>query len=159
MNNFSGKVSAIIKGSVCLLGLVSVGNFFAAPANAGGQATARGAVTVVRPSGLSESVSGEVLLPTGMYFDAKAGANNNAALVVTPGYATASATTGGGQGSDTESVSSLTLNAGTPTMAQGTGANPFLNAAGAALGKATAIEDQAAIIKAGAGVNGLGGLE
>ncbi len=55
------KLSTIIKGSVCVLGLVGVGNFFAAPANAD-QAAARGAVTIVRPSGSSISVSGELVL-------------------------------------------------------------------------------------------------
>ena len=68
MNNLSAKLSAITQGSLYLLGLVSVGNFMAAPASAGGQAVVRSATTIVRPSGASESVSGEVRLPTGMYF-------------------------------------------------------------------------------------------
>ncbi|MBX9259162.1 hypothetical protein H1Q63_35465 [Desmonostoc muscorum CCALA 125] len=61
------KFSTIIKGSVCVLGLVGVSNFFAAPAKAD-QAAARGAVTVVRPSGSSISVSGELVAPSGTQF-------------------------------------------------------------------------------------------
>ncbi len=48
MNSLSNKLSIVLRGSICLLGLVSVGNFLAAPANAQ-QATARGAVTLIRP--------------------------------------------------------------------------------------------------------------
>ncbi|MEH2263966.1 hypothetical protein [Nostoc sp.] len=63
------KISAIVKGGICLLGLVGVGNILAAPASAGqGQASARGAVTIVRPSGSSISVSGEVVAAPGTDF-------------------------------------------------------------------------------------------
>jgi hypothetical protein len=62
------KLSTIIKSSVCLLGLVGVSNFFAAPAKAD-QAAARGAVTIVRPSGSSISVSGEVVAAPGTGFN------------------------------------------------------------------------------------------
>ncbi|MGJ5631014.1 hypothetical protein [Nostoc sp. CALU 1950] len=61
------KLSKIIKGSVCVLGLVGVGNLFAAPASAN-QAAARGAVTIVRPSGSSISVSAEVVAALGTDF-------------------------------------------------------------------------------------------
>jgi hypothetical protein len=61
------KISAIVKGGICLLGLVGVGNILAAPANAG-QASARGAVTIVRPSGSSLSVSGELVAAPGTDF-------------------------------------------------------------------------------------------
>ncbi|NDJ23005.1 hypothetical protein GS682_15465 [Nostoc sp. B(2019)] len=138
------KLSVIIKGSISLLGLVSVGNFMAAPASAE-QAAARGAVTIVRPSGSSISVSGEVTLPSGAYYDG--------ALTVAP--------TAGAAGTNQETVTSLLITPGTVTgvaTVMGSG-NPFLDAAAKALGDATAIEDQAAIIRAGAGVDGLGGLE
>lgn len=138
------KLSLIIKGSISLLGLVSVGNFMAAPASAD-QASARGAVTVVRPSGSSISVSGEVTLPSGAYYTGD--------LVVAP--------VGTAPGTNQETVTTLTVTPGTVTPAgpvMGSG-NPFLDAAAAALTGATAIEDQAAIIRAGAGVDGLGGLE
>jgi hypothetical protein len=87
------KISAIVKGGICLLGLVGVGNLFAAPANAG-DAAARGAVTIVRPSGSSISVSGEITAPTGTQFIGP--------LTITPATDT--------QGTNTESVTSLIVN-------------------------------------------------
>ncbi|MEH2052663.1 hypothetical protein [Nostoc sp.] len=98
------KISAIVKGSICLLGLVSVGNILAAPASAGqGQASARGAVTIVRPSGSSISVSGEVVAAPGTDFSAvdveiqgPVGEGTNqetvAGLIVTPTATTAATT-------------------------------------------------------------------
>ena len=147
MNNFSRK---LIKGSVCLLGLISVGNFLAAPANAGAQAAARGAVTVVRPSGASQSVSGEVLLPTGMYFGGVTSGSSTSSLVVTPVVGT--------PGTNTETVTSLTVDAGTGKAVSASN-NPFLNQAAAKLGVTTTLEETVSTIRAGAGVNGLGGME
>ncbi|MBD6617599.1 hypothetical protein FNW02_17630 [Komarekiella sp. 'clone 1'] len=60
------KVSAIIK-SICLLGLVGASNLLTAPANAG-QGAARSAASVTRPSGVTESLAGEVLTPIGYFF-------------------------------------------------------------------------------------------
>ncbi|WP_193197820.1 hypothetical protein [Nostoc sp. MG11] len=60
------KVSAIIK-SISLLGLVGASNLLIAPANAG-QGAARSAASVTRPSGVTESLAGEVLTPIGYYF-------------------------------------------------------------------------------------------
>jgi hypothetical protein len=91
------KISAILKGSVCVLGLVGVGNFFAAPANAG-DAAARGAVTIVRPSGSSISISAELTAPTSAYF-------TGPALVVTPAYS-------GTAGGNDELVDSLEIDPG-----------------------------------------------
>ncbi|MDZ8083941.1 MAG: hypothetical protein RMX65_015800 [Nostoc sp. DedQUE01] len=90
------KLSTIIKGSVCVLGLVGVSNFFAAPAKAG-DAAARGAVTIVRPSGSSVSVSGELVAPTGVQFSGP--------LVITP------APSGTAGGLD-EGVETLTVDPG-----------------------------------------------
>ncbi|MDZ7969405.1 MAG: hypothetical protein RM368_31420 [Nostoc sp. DedSLP03] len=141
------KISAIVKGSICLLGLVSVGNILAAPANAG-QASARGAVTIVRASGASISVSGELALPNNAYYDQD--------LVV-------KATITGTPAADDEVVTDLTLTPGTPNVTNlSTSSNPFVASAAAALDAAVAATDigaQAAIIRAGAGSNGLGGLE
>ncbi|MCC5645047.1 hypothetical protein LC607_19315 [Nostoc sp. CHAB 5824] len=137
------KISAIVKGSICLLGLVSVGNFVVEPA--AGQAAARGAATVVRPSGSSQSVSGELIAPTGGSFSGD--------LTITPTIT--------GAGTNQETISSLVVSPATftdATAATGSG-NPFLDAAATALTNATAVEDQAAIIRAGAGTNGFGGLE
>lgn len=154
MNTFSWQKSVMMKGSICLLGLVGSASFLAAPASAE-PAAARGAVTIVRPSGSSLSVSGEMTLPTGMYFGPS---GTNATLSIGLG---ASASLGVlGAGTNAEAVTQLTLNAGTPTERTNVSSeNPFLNAAAAKLTNATAIEDQAAIIRAGAGINGLGSLE
>ncbi|MBN3908587.1 MAG: hypothetical protein HWQ35_19205 [Nostoc sp. NMS1] len=141
------KISAILKGSICLLGLVGVGNILAAPASAG-QATARGAVTLVRASGASVSVSGELALPQNGYYDQD--------LVITPTY-------GGTSTADNETIVDLTVSAGTPNITLLTASsNPFVTSAAAALDAAVTAADigaQAAIIRAGAGANGLGGLE
>ncbi|MEH2023615.1 hypothetical protein [Nostoc sp.] len=91
------KLSTIIKGSVCVLGLVGVGNSFASPAFAG-DASARGAVTVVRSSGSSISVSAELTAPTGAYF-------TGPTLVITPTYT-------GTAGSNAEQVDTLTIDPG-----------------------------------------------
>jgi hypothetical protein len=141
------KISAILKGSICLLGLVGVGNILAAPVSAG-QAAARGAVTIVRASGASVSVSGEVTLPQNGYYDQD--------LVITPVY-------GGTSVDDDENITTLTVSAGTPNVALlSASSNPFVTSAAAALDAAVTAGDigaQAAIIRAGAGANGLGGLE
>ncbi|MEH2111800.1 hypothetical protein [Nostoc sp.] len=141
------KISAILKGSICLLGLVSVGNILAAPASAN-QAAARGAVTLVRASGASISVSGELTLPNNAFFPGP--------LTVTPTY-------NGTPALDDETIVDLKVDPGTPDVtALSTSSNPFVASAAAALDAAVAATDigaQAAIIRAGAGANGLGGLE
>ncbi len=134
------KISAIVKGSICLLGLVGVSNILAAPASAG-QASARGAVTVVRPSGSSLSVSGELVGATGTDF--------TALDVVVNGNT--------GAGTNQEIVTGLTL---TPTVATASSTPPTTIAAAIAGQIAatpiTAVEDLATLVRAaGAG----GGLE
>ncbi|WP_335089067.1 hypothetical protein [Nostoc sp.] len=142
------KISAIVKGSICLLGLVGVGNILAAPASAD-QAAARGAVTIVRASGASVSVSGELALPNNAYFPGP--------LTITPTYGTGTAAT------DDETVDSLEIDPGTADVTNlSASSNPFVASAAAALDAAVTAGDigaQAAIIRAGAGSNGLGGLE
>ncbi|MBW4611821.1 MAG: hypothetical protein KME21_00765 [Desmonostoc vinosum HA7617-LM4] len=142
------KVSVILKGSIGLLSLIGAGNFLVAPANAD-QAAARAAVSVTRPSSLTESISGEVLLPNGYYFTGPEGAT----LTVTPVYMN--------QGNTNQSVSSLSFNAGgnestgvpgslsdaVVAILRGTNTAPGVNA--------VTIDDAAAIIKAAAGVDGL----
>ncbi|WP_414562021.1 MULTISPECIES: hypothetical protein [unclassified Anabaena] len=142
------KLSAIIKGSICLLGLVGVGNILIAPANA--EAAARGAITLVRASGASVSVSGELTLPNNAYF--------TGALQVGASYGDTTSFT---SASDNEQLSSVTITPGGINNSNLVGANnPFLQAAADALTAASGdIGAQAAIIRAGAGVNGLGGLE
>ena len=75
------KLSTIIKSSICILGFVGAGNLFAAPANAD-QASARAATSITNPSSFTQSVSGEALLPGGLFFG---GAAAVAAIAGTPG--------------------------------------------------------------------------
>jgi hypothetical protein len=142
------KISAILKGSICLLGLVGVGNILAAPASAG-QAAARGAVTLVRASGASVSVSGELTLPNNAYFPGP--------LTVTPTYGAGTSAT------DDETIATLQIDPGTADVTNlSASSNPFVASAAAALDAAVTAGDigaQAAIIRAGSGANGLGGLE
>ncbi|MEH2073633.1 MAG: hypothetical protein V7K57_04465 [Nostoc sp.] len=134
------KISAIVKGGICLLGLVGVGNILAAPASAD-QASARGAVTIVRPSGSSLSVSGELVAAPGTDF--------TALDVVVVGNAD--------PGTNQEVVTGLTL---TPTTGTSSTTPPTTIsaaiAAQIAAGTFTTVEDLAALVRAaGAG----GGLE
>ncbi|MEH2284737.1 MAG: hypothetical protein V7K90_26015 [Nostoc sp.] len=143
MNNLSNKLSIILRGSICLFGLVSVGNFLAAPANAQ-QATARGAVSLIRPSGTFLSVSGEVILPSGSYFDG--------GLKITPTY-------GGIIGGNDETITSLTITPGVIKTTTVSSPNSFIDTAANLLNSGASIEDMTTIIRAGAGNNGLGALD
>ncbi|WYL95589.1 MAG: hypothetical protein HEQ35_18790 [Gloeotrichia echinulata IR180] len=160
------KLSIIIKSSVCVLGLVSAANLLAAPANAG-QASARAAATVSRADGITETVSGEVVLPSGLYFKPATGSPT---LTVTPEI--------NGVGETTESITSLAFDAGVAEaisaasasgsvniqseivkiladISDDTGLTPYTGAAGTD----TRIQDITAIIKAAGGTNGFVGLE
>ncbi|MBD2516334.1 hypothetical protein H6G93_15200 [Nostoc sp. FACHB-973] len=132
------KLSTIIKGSVCVLGLVGVGNFFAAPANAG-DAAARGAVTVVRPSGSSISVSGELTAPTGTQFPGS--------LTITP--------TVTGAGTNAEVVDSLEIDPGTIEASALETGGTIEGAVAALITGFSSIEDVTALVRAAS----VGGLE
>ncbi|MEH2080540.1 MAG: hypothetical protein V7K89_11195 [Nostoc sp.] len=143
MNSLSNKLSIIIRGSICILSLASGGYFLAAPANAQ-QATAVGAVTLIRPSGTFLSVTGEVTLPSGSYYEG--------GLTISPTY-------GGIAGGNDETITSLTI---TPGIAQTTilsNPNPFIDTAANLLNNSTSVEDLTSIIQAGNGNNGLGALD
>lgn len=143
MNRLSNKLSIILRGSICLLGLVSVGNFLTSPANAQ-QATAIGAVTLIRPSGTFLSVSGEVTLPSGSYF--------NGDLIISPTY-------GGIAGGNDETITSLTITPGLVKTTTPSNPNSFIDTAANLLNNSTSVEDATAIIRAGGGNNGLGALD
>ena len=143
MNSLSNKLSIIFRGSICLFGLVSVGNFLAAPVNAQ-QATARGAVSIIRPSGAFLSVSGEVILPSGSYFDG--------GVKITPTY-------GGTIGANDETITSLSITPGVVKTTTVSSPNSFIDTAANLLNNGASIEDITAIIRAGAGNNGLGALD
>jgi hypothetical protein len=165
------KLSAIIKSSICVLGLVGASNFLAARANAD-QAAARASVSITNPSSFTQSVSGEVLLPSGLYFSGTgtpAGADpvNDPAvpgmtLIVTPGV-DVSTNTSTNPGTTTAKITSLSFNAGTvAAVSTVAGAGTLSDVVAAMLQgtnddgvNAESIDDAAAIIKAAAGVDGL----
>lgn len=137
------KISSLIKGSVCVLGLVATGSLLAAPANAG-QASARGSAVVTRMDGSSLSVSGEVTLPSGMYYAGD--------VVVTPVYG-ADAATGN------ENFTTLTVAPGTPTASAANASNPVVTAVGAAITGAATVSEQSALIRAAGGSTGFTALD
>ncbi|MEH2174042.1 hypothetical protein [Nostoc sp.] len=143
MNSLSQKLSISLRGSICLLGLISVGNFLAAPANAQ-QATARGAVTLIRPSGTFLSVSGEVTLPSGSYF--------NGGVTISPTY-------GGIAGGNDETITSLTISPGLVQTTTLSNPNPFIDTTANLLKNTTSVEDLTTVIRAVGGNNGLNGLD
>jgi len=122
---------------------VSVGNFLAAPVDAQ-QATARGAVSIIRPSGAFLSVSGEVTLPSGSYFDG--------GVKITPTY-------GGIIGGNDETITSLTITPGVVKTTTVSSPNSFIDTTANLLNNGASIEDMTAIIRAGAGNNALGALD
>ncbi|QLE43323.1 hypothetical protein FD723_24630 [Nostoc sp. C052] len=122
---------------------MSVGNFLAAPVNAQ-QATARGAVSIIKPSGEFLSVSGEVTLPSGSYFDG--------GVKITPTY-------GGIIGGNDETITSLTITPGVVKTTTVSSPNSFIDTTANLLNNATSIEDMTAIIRAGTGNNALGALD
>ena len=162
------KLSAIIKSSIFVLGLVGASNFLAARANAD-QAAARASVSITNPSSFTQSVSGEVLLPSGLYFygtGSPAGAGGTPAavvgvtLIVTPSVSV----TTGAMGTTTAKIDALSFNAGAPTAVSTVAGAGKLSDVVAAILKGTnpatgsnakSIDDAAAIIKAAAGVDGL----
>ncbi|AOX00458.1 hypothetical protein BJP34_14235 [Moorena producens PAL-8-15-08-1] len=141
-NNYLSLGKTLINTGLIFAGLTAV---LATSAHA--ESAIRGSAVETRPSGSSISVSGELILPESLHFSGP--------LTVTPAYT--------GAGTDTATIDTLTLD-GTGVAAVSTttttdSVNPFLDAAATALGAATAVEDQAALIRAGAGTEGLGALE
>jgi hypothetical protein len=131
------KLFTIIKSSICLLGLVGVGNFFAAPANAG-DAAARGAVTIVRPSGSSISVSGELTAPSGTQF---------------PGPLDVTVVDGADPGTNIETVGGISIDPGTIEASVVEGGDTIEGAIATLITGFTSIEDVTSLVRA-ASVNG-----
>lgn len=143
MNSLSNKLSIIFQRSICLLGLIGVGNLLALPVNAQ-QATARAAVTLIRPSGTFLSVSAELILPSGF--------NYNGGIQIAPTY-------GGIAGGNEETITGLTIFPGIVQATTLASPNPFIDTAANLLNNNASIEDMTSIIRAGAGNNGLGALD
>jgi hypothetical protein len=154
------------------LGLVSlIAGAFAAPAFAGTPASISGSATLVTPSGFTSTVSGESILPTGFVFQTL-GATltpaaqalpfpnpnatvSNASVIVVPTYVIGGATFL----TNTLSVASAAAvtTVSTASSFSAAAANILTQTAAAAPGSSTLanVDFISAIIKAGAGVNGL----
>ncbi|KYC38141.1 hypothetical protein WA1_37980 [Scytonema hofmannii PCC 7110] len=149
MNLIVKSTSFTLKASFAFLGLLGITTLLADPV-AAQTANASGSFVLVRPSGGSQSISGEISLPAGFYFQGPLNVKPTVTAGKTPG------------GND-ESISNLLVDPGAVTaVTNSVSANPFLQEAAAALKAATTANDvaaQSAIIKSGAGVNGLSGLE
>jgi hypothetical protein len=151
--NFIAQSKVLFNASLSLLGLVGATTLATAPASAQ-TASASGSVVIVRPSGSSMSVSGEVTLPSGFYFkDVK----------IAPTIVTNTA------GTNAEAITNLTVgqSAGDPVaISNPVSSNPVLNAIADAIktpvvkdtngDPLNTVEDRAAIIRS---FGGLGGLE
>jgi len=161
------------------LGLISViaGAISVAPAFAGTPASISGSATLVTPAGFTSTVSGESILPSGLFFNTGIAAltpatvtgpfpNPNATLsnssvIVVPTYVIGGATFLTNSLSVGASIAPTAQPAGSSFTA--TAAN-LLNLAGTTVATATPtaatavlnnIEFVTAIIRAGAGINGL----
>ncbi|MFN6538365.1 MAG: hypothetical protein RM021_018720 [Nostoc sp. EkiNYC01] len=141
------QLPVTIKKTICLLGFISVGNFIAMPVYAQ-QAVARGAISIVSPSGAYQSVSGELSLPVSNNF---LNPGTNTTLTITPTLANIGATN--------QRITSLSLTVGTATEIITSNNNSFLNQNVQTVNNLTSISDTASLIKTIDGTNGLGALE
>ncbi|MFS0517858.1 hypothetical protein ACEYW6_24525 [Nostoc sp. UIC 10607] len=141
------KLPLTIKRSLYLLGFISVGNLIAAPVHAQ-QAVARGAVSIVSPSGAYQSVSGELSLPVSNNF---LNPGTNTTLTITPTFTNIGATN--------ERITSLSLTVGTASEIITNNNNSLLNPTLQTVNNPASIPDAASLIQAINSTNGLGALE
>ncbi|MBD2562534.1 MULTISPECIES: hypothetical protein [Nostoc] len=141
------KLPLTIKRSLCLLGFISVGNLITAPVHAQ-QAVARGAVSIVSPSGAYQSVSGELSLPVSNNF---LNPGTNTTLTITPTFTNIGATN--------ERITSLSLTVGTASEIITNNNNSLLNPTLQTVNNPASIPDAASLIQAINSTNGLGALE
>ncbi|MEC4883108.1 MAG: hypothetical protein SAL70_17495 [Scytonema sp. PMC 1070.18] len=146
--NFISQSKVLFNAGLSLLGLVGATTLATAPASAQ-TASASGSVVIVRPSGSSMSVSGEVTLPSGYYFKD---------VNVKPELATDTA------GTNAEVITNLTVGQSATATDPGEitaplSSNPVLNAIAETIkspgGTDITVEDQAAIIRSLGGISGL----
>lgn len=135
------------KRSVYLLGFISLTNFVAAPVHAQ-QAVARGAVSIVSPSGAYQSVSGELFLPVS---NNVLNTGTSTTLTVTPTFTNI--------GTINERITSLSLTVGTATEVITNNNNSLLNQNVETVNNLTSIPNTASLIETTNGTNGLGALE
>ncbi|MBG1243310.1 hypothetical protein [Nostoc sp. NZL] len=141
------KLPLTIKRSLYLLGFISVGNLIAAPVHAQ-QAVARGAVSIVSPSGAYQSVSGELSLPVSNNF---LNPGTNTTLTITPTFTNIGATN--------ERITSLSLTVGTASEIITNNNNSLLNPTLQTVNNPASIPDAASLIQAINSTNALGALE
>ncbi|MBD2528436.1 hypothetical protein H6G97_02230 [Nostoc flagelliforme FACHB-838] len=141
------QLPVTFKRSIYLLGFISFSNFIAAPVSAQ-EAVARGAVSIVSPSGAYQSVSGELFLPV----------NNNVlnsgistTLTITPTFTNIGATN--------ERITSLSLTVGTATEVISNNNNSLLNQNLETVNNLTSIPNTASLIETTNDTNALGALE
>ncbi|RCJ15686.1 hypothetical protein A6S26_34260 [Nostoc sp. ATCC 43529] len=133
------------KRSIYLLGFISLTNFIAAPVHAQ-QAVARGAVSIVSPSGAYQSVSGELFLPVS---NNVLNPGTSTTLTVTPTFTNI--------GTINERITSLSLTVGTATEVITNNNNSVLNQNVETLNNLTSITDAASLIETINDTNSLGG--
>ncbi|MCC5630225.1 hypothetical protein LC613_20270 [Nostoc sphaeroides CHAB 2801] len=139
------QLPVTIQRSIYLLGFISVGNFIAAPAYSQ-QAVARGAVSIVSPSGAYQSVSGELSFPVSNFLTS----GTNTTLTITPIFANIGATN--------ERITSLSLTISTPTDIATINNNSLINPI-QTVNNPISIIDAASLIQTINNTNSLGALE
>lgn len=114
MNNLYRQIYVILKSSFYVFGLASLSNLITTPVYAQ-QATARGSVTLIKPSGSFTSLSGEITVPNAMNFDSQQGFS----LTVTPVISN--------RGSNSEQIESLSLTVNSLNKVITTNVNPIID--------------------------------
>lgn len=135
------------KKSVYLLGFISLANFIPAPVHAQ-QAVARGAVSIVSPSGAYQSVSGELFLPVS---NNVLNPGTSTTLTITPTFTNI--------GTINERITSLSLTVGTATEIITNNNNSLLNQNVETVNNLTSIPNTESLIETTNGTNSLGVLE
>ncbi|MBC1240644.1 hypothetical protein [Nostoc sp. 2RC] len=141
------QLPVTIKKSFYLLAFISLGNLIAAPVNAQ-QAVARGAVSIVSPTGAYQSVSGELFLPVS---NNVLNPGTSTTLTVTPTFTNI--------GTINERITSLSLTVGTATEVITNNNNSLLNQNVQTVNNLTSIPNTASLIETVNNTNGLGALE
>ncbi|WP_414569218.1 hypothetical protein [Nostoc sp. CCY 9925] len=141
------QLSVTCKKSIYLLGFISLANFIAAPVYAQ-EAVARGAVSIVSPSGAYQSVSGELFLPVS---NNVLNPGTSTTLTITPTFTNI--------GTINERITSLSLTVGTATEVITNNNNSLVNQNIETVNNLTSISDTTSLIETTNGTNGLGALE
>ncbi|MFN6470584.1 MAG: hypothetical protein RMY36_013045 [Nostoc sp. SerVER01] len=141
------QLSVTCKKSIYLLGFISLANFIAAPVYAQ-EAVARGAVSIVSPSGAYQSVSGELFLPVS---NNVLNPGTSTTLTITPTFTNI--------GTINERITSLSLTVGTATEVITNNNNSLLNQNIETVNNLTSIPNTESLIETTNGTNGSGALE